>query len=260
MSWNAGMSSADAEASRRFTLICPKCERPIAVRAAWIGTEVRCPHCSAVMGVPSPRAGGQPVRGSLPGLTLQQHRFSFICPRCESLLESQPEQSGRTGTCPTCGARFVVPPYQGARDVLRPAALIDSDDQDPTPLHAYAASGHQAPRIHRGADGTPEIECPRCGRRSDITANNCSACRAPFTIEGVPTVQTVQGDALGTASLVLGIVGIPLCALLVPAGLAVVLGLASWLRRSRSRPSGHALAGIVLGLASLGLGLLIVFF
>jgi hypothetical protein len=125
-------------------------------------------------------------------------------------------------------------------------------------MHAYAASGHQAPRIHRLPDGALEIECPRCGRRCAITANNCSACGVPFTIEGVPTARSVRGDAFGTAALVLGILGVPLCVLFVPSGLAVIFGLLSWFRQPTHRPSGIALAGLILGVLALGLGILFV--
>jgi len=252
------MTPADADAASRFTLICIKCERPLVARRGWVGGEVRCPHCAAVMCVPPPHADGSPVRGALPPLATRQQRFSFACPRCESLLESQPALGGQTGRCPTCGARFVVPRSNLYAGAVPRAALIDADDQDPTPMHAYAASGLQAPRIHRQSDGTLEIECPRCGRRCTITANNCSACGVPFTIEGVPTVRSVGGDKWATAALVLGIVSLPLCMLFVPAALAVIFGLTSWFRQPARRPSGPALAGIILGAVSLGLGALIV--
>jgi DNA-directed RNA polymerase subunit RPC12/RpoP len=253
------MSLPDAGAASRFTLICLKCDRPISARPDWVGREVRCPHCAAVMCVPPPRADGQPVRGALPPLATQEQRFSFACPRCASLLESHPAQCGQTGRCPTCGARFVVPRTVSHYGPPQQATLLDRDDQDPTPMHAYAASGHQAPKIHRRPDGTPEIECPRCGHRCDIAANNCSSCGIPFTIEGVPTARGGSGHTLATAALVLGIVSIPLCALFVPAGLAVVFGVISWFRQSLRRPSGAALAGIILGTVSLGLGALLVF-
>ncbi len=252
------MSSADAKAPQRFTLVCLKCERTILVRAAWIGQEVRCPHCAVVMCVPPPREDGRPVRGALPPLVTREQRFSFACPRCESLLESQPALAGQNGRCPTCGARFVIPRFSVREGGIPRAVALDTDAQDPTPMHAYAARGDQAPRIHRGSDGTLQIECPRCGRRCEITADNCSACGVPFTIEGVPTVRTMGGDAVGTAAMVLGIVAVPLCALFVPGAVALLLGLTSWFRRATRRPSGQALTGIVLGLLSLALGVLIV--
>lgn len=250
------MPPADASSSDRFTMLCLKCERRIIARSSWIGVEVQCPHCAATMRVPAPRPDGQPVRASPPLLVMRQHRFSFSCPRCESLLESQRLMSGQTGRCPTCGAHFVIPELDSSGDPYA-AELIDRNDQDPTPMHAYAASGHQAPRIHRQPGGALQIECPRCSRRSDITANNCAGCGVPFTIEGVPTAPIVAGSRLATASLVLGIVGIPLCILVLPGLLATVFGMLAAVRRSGRGVPGQAWAGMILGGISLALAMVL---
>jgi DNA-directed RNA polymerase subunit RPC12/RpoP len=248
------MPPTDASSPNRFTMVCLKCERRIVARTAWVGVEVQCPHCSATMRVPAPRPDGQPVRASPPLLVMRQHRFSFSCPRCESLLESQRLMSGQTGRCPTCGAHFVIPELDSAGDPLA-AELIDSDAQDPTPMHAYAASGHQAPRIRRLPDGTMQIECPRCTRRSEVTANNCAGCGLPFTIEGVPTAPLIVGSGFATASLVFGILAIPLCFLVLPGLLATAFGLTTWLRRHGSRVPGQAWAGMILGGISLAMAM-----
>jgi hypothetical protein len=55
--------------------------------------------------------------------------------------------------------------------------------------------------------------------------------------------------------MILGILAIPLAPLLVIGGLAVLFGAASWLRQGGPRPAGRALAGVILGLISLALGL-----
>ena len=253
------MPSANADVPQRFTMLCLKCERSISARTAWIGTEVRCPHCSAVMHVPPPREDGRPVRASPPPLLSREQRFNFACPRCESLLEAQVSTFGQPGRCPTCDARFLIPRIDLRSERPPAAKLIDANDQDPTPMHAYAASGHLAPRIRRLGDGTLHIECPRCGGQSDITANNCSACGVPFTIEGVPTARTGAGASLATAALVLGVLAIPLCMLIVPGLLASGLGVASWLRQPGRRPSGQALAGMILGVIGLAAGFAIHF-
>ena len=253
------MPPANADAPQRFTMLCVKCECPIIARTAWIGTEVRCPHCSAIMSVPPPREDGRPVRAAPPPLLSRQQRFNFACPRCESLLETQVSLFGQPGCCPTCGARFLIPWIDNRSGAPPAAKLIDANDQDPTPMHAYAASGHLAPRLRRLDDGALRIECPRCGGQSEVTANNCSACGVPFTIEGVPTARGGAGSALATASLVLGLLAIPLCMLIVPGLVAAILGFVSWLRQPGKRPSGQALAGIILGVLGTAAGFAIHF-
>jgi DNA-directed RNA polymerase subunit RPC12/RpoP len=249
------MLPANPDAQDCFTLLCLKCGRPIAAQRGWVGQEVQCPHCAAPLCVPPPRDDGQPVR-AIPPRIVPPLRFNFACPRCESQLESDTGPMGQVGKCPTCGARFVIPRFSPGTGVSDVAKLIDANDQDPTPMHAYAASGHQAPRIRREADGTLKIECPRCGHPCDVAADNCAACGVPFTMEGVPRTRLGGGSALATASLVLGLLALPLCLLLVPAALAVALGLTSWLRRWERRPAGQAIAGMILGIISLLLGAL----
>ncbi len=241
------MSPANSNPPARFNVLCLGCGRQIAAASEWIGQEVRCPHCSATMTVLPPASSGRPVRAGLPRVAAGR-RFNFACPRCESMLESAIDMSDQTGHCPTCGARFLIP------DTGRGAKLVDGDDQDPTPMHAYAASGHQAPRIIRLPGGKIAIECPRCKTQSDIAADNCGCCGTPFTIEGVPAPAAAGEDALGTAALVIGIISIVLCPLIVPAVVAGVLGVASWLRSYGRRPSTQALAAIVLAAVALALG------
>lgn len=61
---------------------------------------------------------------------------------------------------------------------------------------------------------------------------------------------------MATASMVLGIIGVPLCFLFVPSILAVVFGFIG-LKRSKEGPMaggrGQAIAGLVLGIATLAL-------
>ncbi|MCK4341504.1 MAG: hypothetical protein KAY37_07270 [Phycisphaerae bacterium] len=243
------MPPTNEESSDRFTIICLHCDSQMVAQAAWVGREVLCPHCSQALRVPCFRGDGRPVLADPPQPTMER-RFNFACPRCQSLLESHTGMCGRTGRCPTCNAQFVVPAVGHRRGAPQLAALLDKDDQDPTPMHAYAANGHQAPRICRRKDGTPLIECPRCGAHSDVSVNNCPNCGIPFTIDGVPTSSGTPGQSLAVTSLVLGICSIPLFLLFVLGPLAIIFGLASWLRRATPMPSGQATAGIILGTGS----------
>ncbi len=166
--------------------------------------------------------------------------------------------SGQSGCCPTCAAQFEIPFIDPRSGAPQPARLLNTDVQDPTPLHAYAASGTQAPKIIRLDDNILQIECPRCAQRCDIDVNNCPNCGVPFTIEGAPRAEADAGTTLGYWSMTLGIISIPFCFLLVVGGAACLLGLASWLRSASDRPRGPAIAGIALGLISLAIGLTIV--
>lgn len=243
------MTATPEDTRERFTILCPQCRRTLAARAAWVGREVQCPHCKNQMRVPPPMSGAGPVLAA-PAREVGGARFQFRCPCCESMLEARDVQSGRTGNCPTCGAQFLVPELDRS-GVPYEATLIDHDPQDPTPLHAYGASGHQAPRIFRQADGTPGIECPRCRGQTQITADNCPRCGAPFTIDGVTTGEP-RGQGWGSAALILGLIALPLFAVVVPAAGAVVLAGVSWLRAGGGRPGGAAILGAVLGVLSLG--------
>lgn len=234
-------------------MICPACERPLAVRIEWVGRDVKCPHCEQQARVPDAPADGQPIRGWR-AADVGATAFTFACPRCKSLLESHSGIGGQTGRCPTCNAQFLVPHYDPRRGTAGTAHLLDTEQQDPTPMHAYAASGHQAPQLCRRADGTLQIECPRCGATSDVAANNCTGCGLPFSVEGVAMAVQTPGRGLAITSLVLGIVALP-CSVAGVVGMvvgpaAIAFGLAGWLRRGSAWPPGIALAGMILGIAT----------
>jgi DNA-directed RNA polymerase subunit RPC12/RpoP len=218
----------------------------ILARAQWAGRRVRCPHCSAELVLPPDGKLGETARAG--AAKRNERRFAFGCTRCESLLEANTGMSGGAGRCPTCGARFLVP-FVDASGRVDPLQLIDANDQDPTPIHAYASSGTQAPIIHRGPDDTLHIECPRCHARSAIEANNCTQCGVPFTIDGAPTIGSIQADALGRTAVILGILSVPLFMVIVPGVLAVALGVGSLRRAPAARMP--AIVGLTLGLGSL---------
>lgn len=249
------MPAADDNSAAGRTAHCPHCAQEMRVRPEWFGQQVQCPHCGAPVPVP---ADG-PAASAAATSPAAGPRFTFPCPRCKSLLESSAEMEGQPARCPTCNAPFEVPSCDPQTGRPLEARLLDADRQDPTPMHAYAASGHQAPRISHRADGTSCIECPRCGAQAEVTADNCPACGVPFTLDGVSTPSGKPGRGAALTSLVLGLVAIPGIACMLgpvcgPA--AVVFGLASWFRRGTTAPPGQALAGIILGLAATAFALL----
>lgn len=248
--------SFDSESSGRFVVICRHCDGEFYAQRGWTGREVQCPICAGQMCVPQPAADGSPVPADPPRLR-PRHAFNFACPRCESLLESHTGMSDQIGNCPSCAARFVIPQLD-AGGQPRCAELLDDLPEQRAPLHAYAASGHQAPKICRCMDGTQAIQCPRCGALSDIRADSCSRCNAPFSAEGVPTVSRSAAGPLATGSLIMSVVALllgvaasPGVVVLVAAPLAVLLGLASWFRAATDRPSVVAGIGLALGVVAM---------
>jgi hypothetical protein len=126
-------------------------------------------------------------------------------------------------------------------------------------VHAYAAAGDRAPRIFRDDGGSQFIRCPRCSSNSPITANNCKSCGMPFTMEGTTLEAAGSSNGFAVASLVLGIIGMPLGAcipFLVPA-LALTFGIIGFNQISKSNSEGGgrgmAIAGMIMG----GIGCLI---
>ncbi len=242
------MSAANADSSERFPLVCNHCERQISVRTEWIGREVQCPHCSALLLVPQPKPNG--LTRAEPPRRIVRHGFNFACPRCESLLETHAGMCGQKGTCPTCGANFLVPNLNPSWGRPGKATLLDEASENPVPLHPYAASGQTAPRIIRDAGGQMAIQCPRCNLVTDVDADCCSNCGTPFTADALPTESTARGDRFGSTALIVGLISIPFTLLIVPGAIAVLLGLLSWFRGATLKPTGLALAGIILGVVS----------
>ncbi len=237
----------------RFTFLCRSCHQPVTASGEWVGREVRCAHCSAVQTVPEQTAAGaEPPTGDAPKLTAKRY-FNFVCKRCSSVLEAHTGICGKRGHCPTCDAFFVIPHVDPRTGLPTGEADPGDDGQDPTPVHAYAASGDQAPQIVRGDNGEPAIKCPRCNAHNSLDANSCEACGRPFTLEGA-SVARGRYDAQGLASLGLGLLALPLCMFFVPGVLAITVG---WLR-ARETPGSPwpplIRAGVALGGLSLAMG------
>ncbi|MBK8916133.1 MAG: hypothetical protein IPM64_16320 [Phycisphaerales bacterium] len=237
----------------RFSISCVHCNRPITVRAEWVERDVRCPLCSGVVRVPEPGPPGVVVRGRRPPGG-SDRAFNFACGRCRALLETNTGMCGQSGRCPTCAATFIVPHVDPDTGQPRGDAEVSPDGENPTPMHAYAASGSQAPQIGRAEDGSLFIECPRCGGRCDIDANACGECGVPFTIEAAPTARDSEVGGLAIASVVLG--GISLASavtgvLLICAMIALACGGLGLSRATRPRNTLLSALGLALGVAGI---------
>lgn len=226
-----------------------------------IGRVMGCPHCAKHFLIPS--HGAAPIGVATPTSNVAQAtraiRFTFTCQRCGSILEARGHLCGKNGRCPTCGAVFTIPDVDSRTGLPIGPAVVASDGQLPTPMHAYANAGEKAPKIFRLENGDQAIECPRCRRRASIDANICDACGMPFTMEGAAAiVEFSSGQANGLASAALTVGVLSLLAFCAP-GLGLVaigLGVAA-LRRAEKMGNlatgrGTAIAGITLGVISLG--------
>lgn len=247
------MAEAQTE---QFTIVCRDCHRPMMARRVWEGRDVQCPYCSGVARVPPPPTGHLAVPAGPPAMG-PRLEFNFACPRCETLLESHTGLTGQPGRCPACGAKILVPEVNRRTGRPQRSQLLDDGGEAPAPIHAYAASGLQAPRIFRRADGTQVIECPRCSETCPVDSDSCPACHTPFTAEAVPSIRSYKSNRRAQIALFLGIASLPLCMLFVPALAAVVFGTLSLGLGSGSRPPVAGIVGITLAALSLAGGLLL---
>jgi len=255
-----------------YELSCPQCQRTVSADGSYIGRLVKCPHCQGQFRLPAPLQETPPstgqvespphapssVQGPLPPFhdaSPTGYRFHFACVRCGSVLEANTTISGRQGRCPTCAAEFTVPAFNPSTGAVGKPVLLVPDEQDPTPMHAYAAAGARAPEIVTGPDSRQAIRCPRCSGMSAVDANNCKICGLPFTLEGIAPMRA-PGEANGyaVASLVMGILGMPCGILVLPQLLAIIFGVIAHRQIGRSgfveRGRGMATAGVLLGLVS----------
>ncbi|MFO0840759.1 MAG: hypothetical protein U1D55_19805 [Phycisphaerae bacterium] len=215
---------------------------------AWAGRDVKCPHCGSVVNVPPPRDDGLPVRSGGPSLTVKRY-FNFACARCGCLLEAHTGMSGSHGCCPTCAARFIVPHVDAGGMPMRTELLESDAPAAPTPLHAYAASGAEAPTFERLASGEMVIVCPRCGAHCALDAPACAACGAPFTMDAAPTTQKLGGEADALGAIICGVLALPLFQFFLPALAALAFGIRSLLRGGGRR----TLAAVAVTLGGISL-------
>lgn len=246
--------SIDAEVSR-FRIRCRRCEREMLARHAWVGQDVRCPHCSSVIRTPTPQPGDSATLADPPALTPARF-FNFPCPRCDILLEGHTGMSGGAARCPTCGVRIEVPFVDPGSGLPQPATATEPPPEELAALHAYAADGRLAPQIVRDLTLGPRILCGGCGVENEIEAQSCAACGAPFSIDAVPTgFGSVRGPA-GRGALVLGLVGLAGVYLpqLIPISAAALLIGARLAFDRRGAMSWTALVGGGLGLVGVSAG------
>lgn len=252
-----------------YELPCPHCNGAVSADSEMAGEAVKCPLCGGEFELPAaeetsppsapptlPTASGEASTSPAASPRRQPiYRFHLTCPRCDSQLEAHTGQTGHPAQCPSCASRFIVPHYDPETGDVGPLQDVSGDEQDPTPVHAYAANGANAPKIIESEDGQRKIRCPRCGFLSPLDADRCEPCGMPFTLEGV-VYQTVPGATNGyaIASLVLSLLGLTCMVLFLPQILGVVFGVIALRqldRKKLQRGRGLAWAGILLGVIGL---------
>jgi DNA-directed RNA polymerase subunit RPC12/RpoP len=269
---------------------CKLCHTQLSAQDEQADQQVRCPNCMAAVTVPaaareavavtSVAATSGAAQGSAADSgeiaiappkprpappaapprrppTQYGKRYGFNCVYCSSRLEATETMAGHEGQCPTCGNAIVIPILDRYGRLIDPVTK-QIIKQDPHPVHAYAAAGDRAPGIVRDADsGQQHIVCAKCKRVNPIISNNCKFCGMPFTMEGTAPDAASTANGFATASLVLGIIGVPFgCTIVVPA-LALVFGIIALVRGGETNAGrGQAIAGIVCGVLGLGVGLL----
>ena len=246
-----------------ITFSCQFCHSPLTIDDQFAGQSAQCATCKAVVTVPTsrpiavahPPAPVPPAILRPPGRFREAvRRFGFNCPWCSSRLEATLTTAGQPGQCPTCANTIRIPILD------RYGRLIDADSKqiikpDPHPVHAYAAAGDRAPLIVRTATGGQNIQCPRCNAISLMTANSCSSCGIPFTLEGTLQGEKSASNGFATSSLILGVLGIPTCMIFLPSLLAIVFGIIALVQiRGISNKSVRATA--IAGMACGAVGLL----
>lgn len=186
-------------------------------------------------------------------------RFSFACSRCESVLEALRSQSNLPARCPTCGVVFRIPLVDGRTGLASGGPEITPDLEDPTPIHAYAAAGEQAPEIVTAQNGERAIVCPRCRYEGGIDRDYCERCGFPFTMDGAHRAGASGVNAWALWSFLLAMPAALVCLFhdLSGAVLASISALMAWsaLNRISLEPSqgGKNLAIAALVFATAGL-------
>ena len=222
---------------------------------AYAGQLVRCPTCHATCAVPASTAAAKPVSHAPTRSNESVRRFGFNCPWCSSRLEATMATTGQEGQCPTCGNNICIPLMDRFGRLIDPRTK-EILKPDPHPVHAYAAAGDRAPKIVRSETGDQLIICSRCNAPNLVSADSCRGCGIPFTLEGTTRIALPSGSGFSTSSLILGLLGLPSCAIVVPSLLAIALGIAAMVQlRNTDARSSRTMAYIGITCGAIGVAL-----
>ena len=189
-------------------------------------------------------------RGSAHRRSEYEHVMSveFKCAVCGAGIRAAEESAGSTGKCPRCGELLRIP---GRASVgAGPTQQIPEVPLEKRTDHAETSSEQK-----RGSSQNRRLpayaRCVRCGYdlRGQAAASLCPECGTPVSASYTPE----RTSALGTASLVLGIVSIPTFCLLyaIPSLVCGILAVVFGGIADRQIAHGQASAGGV-GIAKAG--------
>jgi len=184
------------------------------------------------------------------------YRFQFPCKRCGSILEGHTGLSGQPARCPTCHAEIRIPTFDLHTGTVGESEVLSQEPHETGASQGPGASGRRRLEIVRNPEGIEIVRCPRCAGESPRLANRCDRCGLPFTSEGIiPPPPPGGRSGYAVASLVMGLLGLPCFALVLPQVLAIAFGIAAHWRFARSDSArtgrGLATAGLMCGLVSL---------
>lgn len=95
------------------------CGHTLSVPGQYAGKAVRCPRCGQTVKIPGsasppPATGSKPARPVASQDSPVERYIRFAC-TCGRRFKAPAIHAGRSGTCPRCGARVVVPRNPGGR-------------------------------------------------------------------------------------------------------------------------------------------------
>ena len=103
--------------------VCASCQKTLRVPAVNAGKKDKCPHCSAVMTIPtrSP-AANQPTGAKWKGTprpAATAAPIQFTCPGCHKSVRVNASAAGQQGQCPHCQTVVKIPQNTSATPAQR---------------------------------------------------------------------------------------------------------------------------------------------
>ncbi len=181
---DSAQSPNTAAAGNPIEFHCQSCNKLVRTPASVAGKRGKCPHCQALMDIPShstlkPQAGlaAAPAKNQAgakraaktgPARAPAKGGVEFDCPSCNKLVRTPAGSQGKKGKCPHCGLVLRIPssssPSPARQPVSKPATT--------------------------SPDGDIQFSCPSCGedvRTPGQTAGKKGRCPHCTSILAIPS-------------------------------------------------------------------------